>query len=155
MSDDPSGYARAIQAIRDDERRKVLDDLRAEAKGLPVIGRHINHADDCPGRPGYRGFCNCDRQVDELVSLDAVLRVLGEGEGERTAVVSNKPTGLGAVVEATFANRRCKCLYAGDDFYIVLHEDAREPGGFWTSRATWSHLTDPVVLSEGLTDAKP
>lgn len=81
MTDDPNGYARAIKVIRDDERVNVLNALRAEAKGLPVVGRHINHADDCPGRPGYRGICNCDRQTDELVSLDAVLRMLENAGG--------------------------------------------------------------------------
>ena len=75
------GYEAIARGMVAQARRELLDALRVEAKGLPVLGRHINHADDCPGRPGYRGICNCDRAMDELVSLDAVLRMLDEQNG--------------------------------------------------------------------------
>jgi hypothetical protein len=53
-------------------------DLRAGVSGLPVLHRLVEHDPDCPGRPGFRGFCTCDRQMTELVSVDAVLALLGE-----------------------------------------------------------------------------
>ena len=57
----------------------VLADLRARVCGLPVLTRLVDHEPDCPGRPGRHGICTCDRQMAEMVSVDAVLALIDGG----------------------------------------------------------------------------
>lgn len=77
------GLAKGWEGLVEREARSaltpVLADLRAQVCGLPVLARRVDHPADCPGRPGQRGICTCDRQMVEMVSVDAVLAIIDGG----------------------------------------------------------------------------
>lgn len=52
---------------------EVRDRLRAQVMALPE--RADAHDEDCPGRPGRRGICNCEGDI--LISRRAALALLG------------------------------------------------------------------------------
>lgn len=84
----------AIEAVKDAARRQwaprsgrirvatweaaavvdaAFDTLRAQVEALPE--RADAHDEDCPGRPGRRGICNCEGDI--LISRRAALALLG------------------------------------------------------------------------------
>jgi hypothetical protein len=72
-------YARAWDEVSDEawNKAKRLDALRAQVEALPVP--LSLHNADCPGRPGYRGICDCEGE--QLVRKSDVLALL-RGEPE-------------------------------------------------------------------------
>ena len=81
-------------AIEEDIERPVPDKYHTCAVKVPVGNVLDGHTIDCPGRPGWKGICNCGKDprytvyemsTDEQATWHEVARIVHNRDGSRSA----------------------------------------------------------------------